>query len=529
MSEQDQSIEDNDLGTAGGQTAAAFRSAAELDYFIGLDLGSESMAACFQHRDARLPTTINLQARAQELRRWQTGMIPIDLLWEETEKGRRPSHRLRTRISLREKKQPSPLPDDHAALDFSNGYDASIFNLFHLEGEALASEYLIPNPKLLFQTGIGDVIPWVPGPEGWDVQYEPAELLAHLTVQVLNNLVLSAKELRNDARRRKKSLFEPRTVHLTITVPNVYSLTHVKRLEDFVRRHTQVGAVHAMYESDAIAHFMLGDLPGAPLEVKAMRESIAEALTRRRQDAGSCRVLTIDIGKGTTDLSLFNYDMNQQEEGGFTHDVLGRTGRSHGGARLSYILAEHLDGRIRKALDEMDSDPQVPDLVRQAIAEKQSYVGLLMQPIRAAARGTILSAAERLVEAYKRGLDENYRLEPSVNLEPLAAGLAEAICQEIGTAGPVSRILLSTDPTAGALQVFGSPTVNADEIRRAMELLQNRVKSALMFPPELPGGAGPARGIFRIFRRKATAPSSSLSPMDPAFSKLRQDLETYVR
>ena len=151
MSRKQQQSEAAGPRPAEDRPVAADRAAAELEYFIGIDLGSESMAACFQHRDARRPTTIDLQARAEELRRWQKGMQPIDLLWEETGSGRRPSHRLRTRISLREKKQPSPLPDEHASLSFTDSYDASIFNFYHLEGEALASEYLIPNPKLLYE------------------------------------------------------------------------------------------------------------------------------------------------------------------------------------------------------------------------------------------------------------------------------------------------------------------------------------------------------------------------------------------
>lgn len=506
--------------------------AAELEYFIGLDLGSESMAACFQHRDANRPETIDLQARAQELKNWQPGMIPIDLLYEETANGRRVSHRLRTRISLREKRQPSPLPKEHAALRFESDYDRCLFNYFHLEGEALSSEYLIPNPKLLFQTGIRDVIPWIPGPDGWDVQYEPDELLAHMTIQVLNNLVLKANELEADARRRRHAHFDPRTAHLTITVPNVYSLTHIKRLEDFVRLHTDVGAVHTMYESDAIAHFMLGDLPGAPQDVAAMQKRIAEALSRRGRDASNCRVLTIDIGKGTTDLSLFNYDMNHQGGGSFTHDVLGRTGRSHGGARLSYILVEHLDERIQAVLDAMERSPDLPELVQQAIADKRSSVRLLKQPPRSAARGTILGAAENLVEAYKRGLDENYSLVPDVQLEPLAANLAQVICQEIGTASAVSLILASTDPSAGAVQAPGTPAPPSEEeeVRQAMELLQERLENAVSFPHDLPGGThSSSSGLRRLFRRERNASAPPLAAADPAFLKLRQDLEDYVR
>ena len=158
--------EDQDSGSPPEERPA---SAQPLPYLITLDLGSESMAACFQHRSGRRPAPINLQALAHDLVPQDAGKTPLDLLKEDDGVV---SPRLRTRISLRAEKQPTPLPPEHAQIRFNKSLGNSIFNFFHREGEALSSNRLIPNPKLLFQTGIREIVPWVKGPEpeSWEVQ-----------------------------------------------------------------------------------------------------------------------------------------------------------------------------------------------------------------------------------------------------------------------------------------------------------------------------------------------------------------------
>ncbi len=231
----------------------------DFDYFIALDLGSESMAASFQHRGDSEPFAIDLQQRAEELLPTDPQKAPLDLM---TEEDGSPSQQLRTRIGL-VGRQPSPLPSSHADLSISQLETDSVFEFFHREGESLRKD-LLPNPKLLFQTGVRNVIPRLKSTSSGRVQYEPAELLQNLTVQVLNNLVLNARELD----------------HVIITVPNVYSLTHAKSLEAFVRRHVNVGAVDYMYESDATAHYMLGEVQrGEPDEVRGAKRRISELLS----------------------------------------------------------------------------------------------------------------------------------------------------------------------------------------------------------------------------------------------------------
>lgn len=507
------SFEDSAVTTVRGD-----RPASELEYFISLDLGSESMAACFQHRNGQEPVTINLQAMAERLSSWLPGKDPLDLLREDDEKTI--SHRLRTRISLVEGKQPSPLPEAHANVLFKNGSGDSIFRFFHLEGETLNSK-LIPNPKLLFQTGIFAVIPRVKGTKG-SALYKPEEILEHLTVQILNNLVLNATELRDYAHERGYPPFQRRYAHLTITVPNVYSLTHIKRLEGFVRRHVGVGAIQTMYESDAIAHFMLGEeVAGEPDEVRDMKRRLDGALSAEDgHGISNCRLLTIDIGKGTTDLSLFNYDRNHQART-FTHDVLGRTGRSHGGARLSYLLVEHLESRLQTVLDAVCNDPQADARIHKAIEERRAYLGLLSQPTDSAGRGSVLGAAEKLVEAVKRGIDEDYRLRPDPRLETLATQLAEVLCQEVTLSASIGPVL------AGARSEDDERRLEALEIQNQLDKMRDAFSAAFRFPPVLPGGSSKQsfwKWLWSLLRRRSQI---QVSPSDP-FSQLRTRIEKYV-
>src|SRR5262245_48210914 len=120
------------------------------DYYVTLDLGSESMAACFQHRESRTPIPIDLQWLATRLLPTRAGQLGAELLCEENEKA--PSVRLRTRISLEGGRQRQPLSPDHATLVLQDEDHITLFGYFHPEGRALGAK-LLPNPKLLFQTG----------------------------------------------------------------------------------------------------------------------------------------------------------------------------------------------------------------------------------------------------------------------------------------------------------------------------------------------------------------------------------------
>jgi hypothetical protein len=485
----------------------------QLEYYVTLDLGSDSMAACFQHLEDQTPTLIDLQRLAETLAPPKEGQLPVEFLLEEDNRTKAP--RLRTRISLRPF-QPSKLPESHAGLRLPVDKDKTIFGFFHREGRVLG-EPLLPNPKLLFQTHVRDVIPRLvkaASETHEEVQYEAGDLLKHLTAQVLNNFVLGADELRQHAKRRGET-FDPQRVLLTVTVPNVYSQTHARDLEDFIRRHVPVGAVHAMYESDAVAHFMVGEPQLLdPPEVKNFKERIQNCLAKQQanpKDRGGCRILTIDIGRGTTDLSLFVYDSSHQAEGvGLGFVVAARTGRSHGGARLSYILAEHLDARIQSVLERYKTNEGTPTKLKEAIDEKRTSVSLLRLPSRMAGRARLLASAERYVEKLKQILDERYRLKldgkTSEEISALAKDLAAVVTSEV--------------EAAGAINLAGEAS---EAVRTALNGMRVDLERAISFPKHLPG-----RGLTALFRSLLQPFGRVAGRADP-FYALREKIEAYVR
>lgn len=360
------------------------------------------------------------------------------------------------------------------------------------------------------------MVPWVRDSEGRRVRYEPAELLEHLTAQILNNFVLKAKELREDAQHRGHPDFDRKRTHLTITVPSTYSPTHIRRLERFIRRHVDVGVVETMYESDAVAHFMMDMLTDELPEVRDMKLHIARKLrASARVGTASLRLVTIDIGRGTTDFSLFHFDLDHSART-FTYNVLARTGRGHGGARLSYILAEHMNVRISSVLDSFSEDPELDPRVKHAIQERRSRMSVLDQPDTAVGRGTVLHAAERLTEAIKRNLDDDYQVRASASLDTFAMDLASVLCQEIAHATSIVPILALAGPVV-------DETAEARRLWSEIEKIREALAAALCLPPALPTAR--KSGLNRILSRFGN-PSS---PVDDAFVELRERLEHYIR
>src|SRR5947209_6781839 len=129
----------------------------EIQYYVALDLGSESMAAYYESRRTDAGGMIHLQAHAAEL----LGQASPELLKENG----KPSPRLRTRIGLEDGRQPYPLPLSHALLDFLDtesrrldGYGESLFSYFYLPDQEFGRT-ILPNPKIPFQEGGAGVVP----------------------------------------------------------------------------------------------------------------------------------------------------------------------------------------------------------------------------------------------------------------------------------------------------------------------------------------------------------------------------------
>jgi hypothetical protein len=316
-------------------------------YYVALDLGSDSMAACYDVEGE--PKMVRLQDFAR-------ATVPRpQYLYETDEAGRRAiSPRLRSQVGLRNN-QPSPvLPPEHARLDFfcheARGvsladYGRSLFELFHEEGAPPDVNAVLPNPKVMFQYGIDDAFPsaLTQGDPPERMALTPEVVLEHLTVQVLRNLVFRWGPLREVYES------EPHEIEVVITIPNVYSVEHGETLRRFVMEHSGVGAVSVLSESDALAYYFRSQLP-ARVEDRSESTTANPALPASlAAPEPQMWMLTIDIGRGTTDMSLIQIDSVGGKE---SVVVQARTGRSSGGGELTYLFAQFYERQIRLAFRE---------------------------------------------------------------------------------------------------------------------------------------------------------------------------------
>src|SRR6185295_146663 len=126
--------------------------------------------------------------------------------------------------------------------------------------------------------------------------------------------------------------------------------------------------VDVLSESDAVAYYVLGgDNEHDPPDLKQCKKDISHNLDRRKK---LCLV-TLDVGKGTTDLScilveeaedkeesakpnfLFRIFNSKEDEkkseptvNPNRHSVQGKTGKCSGGTQLNYIFASYYDKRL---------------------------------------------------------------------------------------------------------------------------------------------------------------------------------------
>jgi hypothetical protein len=366
------------------------QAGSSFDYYVSLDLGSESMAAYYQHARSGQAGMVELQEYASEL----LGQADVDYLQEED--GSR-SPRLRTRIGLNNDRQPAPLPDSHALLDFVDdygkklpGYDESLFTYFFSRGGGVLGE-LLPNPKVPFQEGGQSVIPKVlpkGAPAGREVSYPAEKLLQHLTVQVIRNFVLRSPQLKGVPSDR---------IHLTLTAPNVYSVTHAESIKHFVQQHIRFHDVQVLYESDAVAYFIYSDDNRTPKKIKDFKKR----LLKRKGE--TLRIVTIDIGRGTSDLSLIQIEKPKKAGEERRHYVQARTGKSSGGNGLSYIFAQYFNERYKEVLSEYEGLlPQTPTFNLLESETGGSITG---------AQRTILRLVETHINKLKANIGEDYRLK----------------------------------------------------------------------------------------------------------------------
>ncbi len=349
--------------------------------FVSLDLGSDSIAAFYENINTNKSGMIGLQEYGAVL----LGSEPNYL----RENGGQISKRLRTKIGLREHVQEDELNDNHALLDFidDNGsimktnYEKSLFQFFLPVGPV--AQYFMPNPKIPFQEGAEKIIPILKTNKNVDARYSPEILIQHMITQIIRNFVLRSKELIKVTENQ---------IHLILTIPNVYSLPHVQSIKNFVQSHTNLAAVTTLYESDAVTYYMLNEVMEKDDEkLKEIKDKIRDIFISKKK----LRLLSIDIGRGTTDVSLVEIKEPSSSGKLRTNSTIARTGKSDGGNKLSYIIAEYLNEQLKNIFDEIKRkgfDINLPfnllinDTPSHAVSSEQRIV---------------LSYVERLIELYK--------------------------------------------------------------------------------------------------------------------------------
>ena len=449
----------------------------DITHYVSLDLGSDSMAAYCEKVSTGEGQLIGLQ----EWTETHPNRDTLDLLRDNdanmqmAEGGAAVvgplSKRLRTQIFLRDPVTSAHLPANHPDIEIvsANGqYIENHGSLFLPLAGFDTSNPIMPNPKLVFQTLCREAVPELAvASSSIRVRHDPAILLRDLTVQIINNFILRSSALRE---------VPPRGIHLILTIPNVYSITHSRQIEDFVRLHCPVGAVSVIYESDALAYYVLD--ANAPPRTDRFRGDVIKSATRPEY-----LMLTIDIGRGTTDLSLIRIELAAAGSQQHRHTILARSGVTSGGQALTYLFVKYFDGQVKRVFDEARIKRPY-DFTRPG--------GQYRFDQRKANR-----LLEQYIEVIKRSINEDYRIAWPKSPNELIEELVDHLLEK----------LEGTD----------------------RDVLHWPLQAALRPPTDLRNPSGMRKAwwkrLFAKLRRMPPAPD----PQNEQYNQLVTDLDEYVR
>lgn len=508
------------------------------DIFVALDLGSESMAACFRHTGVggARATMIDLQRMASQLLGAGNNAEFANI-----------KPRLRTRIGVRDQRQPQTIDPQHATLDLSEPEQESqcMFQYFFSESAtATEARKLLPNPKIPFQMGARDIFPQVEatgsvGASGRQyVDMDAATVICHLISQVVGNFVLRDPEL------LKLGDFNLSRVHLTVTVPNVYSVTHKKTIEEHLKLTAGVAQVLVIYESDAVAYLPASSYRTIPTRTKAffdkMSNDLIAASKLRDKSLVKHRLLVIDVGRGTTDLSVMELKDSHNAMEPRRQINLGRTGRSEGGNFLSFQFARYYESAVRRVFADYGPalvERNVPPFSLLKLAPVENYPS--------SEHAKALRKLESLIDAVKASLDERMKMrldiaEQSALAEAVAGAYMESIVKDAsGPDKPADPGEDASDEEKQEFQdvmavwskqeqnrtAFGSHLVQA-LVLEAESLYVNSLRSKLRDISELASGM-----VFRIKNGRSVLaddePSDHESLLDSP-AELRAEIDSYV-
>jgi len=309
-----------------------------IEYVAVLDLGSESMFAFLGKKDMTELKQIDLQDESNIIN-W-TGWNIDDVKLYKNPDGKK-SMRLKNKIAIATKRVDAiKNKKSHAEIDFNLDYSKTIFQLFQ-ENTIDGYEYMC-NPKVIYAKGAKNILPTIKDDLGNNAELEPDEYLKHLTTQIANNLILKSKQLYGINQRKIK---------LVVTIPNIYSLTHAKELTDFLREHTQYGEVGYIYESDAVLYASLtSDFDSFESNTKKILSNKFQPIKNKINKNEKIYLISHDIGKGTTDLSLFTSFPDESNKENKHIWINSRTGLTKAGNALDYIFVKFFEDKILKVL-----------------------------------------------------------------------------------------------------------------------------------------------------------------------------------
>ena len=466
------------------------------------------MAACYATREMHEPEMIPLQEFAPlaygEPYRRVSGKKDY-LLYESD--GKTISNRLKSIIFLRENQPQTTVPEEHARMRFiewsgpdwsgeprlnRQQWQRSIFELFSPQNGRHEHFLAMPNPKVLFQYKADKVLPKPRSTreDRAEVSLSAELLITHLTTLIINNLILSSTALHE---------VPPESIHLTLTVPNVYSVEHVERLRRRVAELTGLEHVAAISESDALAHYYWSRQTEAPAGRKV-------------------NILTFDIGRGTTDVSLIRFE-TVGSSGTVMHAILGRTGRTSGGGALTYLIAEFYEERIQHAfakhLGELgfqtmplgftfasQDRPEASEAFRQGLVAFERYIDILKRSFTRDYRLIVTEEAKKQIPAILVGLVEELEAVLAPQYRRRALQAEQAIGKQ-----PIQHPM-HQQGTVALAEAGGDPSAM---LNKALDAFLKSVKGILEESVQIPEG-GSFRG-HSIARAVADVARSADGPI----------------
>jgi len=511
---------------------------------ISLDLGSDSTVAYVAVPGENEYKQIDLQYFLRAL------AADPDLL---RDKNGRQSHRLKSRYAVNALYQ-SPeelvtrehpqygyvevLPKEHphtslidvdryivnamasgSKVDLARNSSRCFFKFIDDTSAPFPSRVLLPNAKLIFQSGIGLERPYevmANNHADW-IRLHPVEIIKNQVCLILENFIRAHPDVRDESNRPPKWS----DCVVVLTVPNTYSPFHREVLANSVGE--ALGCeVQTITDSDAVVFYYITKVqPDTGLSGKEMQGM-------------EQKFLTIDIGKGTTDLTLMavnhkeasadekaNRGLHSAASAIMKHVFVdARTGRASGGAKMTFILAKFfeslIDLNLRRTLESFTnlSDEEIgrlKDLHRSPLRLTTRSTAQIPED---SAQSRRLLEFERICDSYKRELDltSSGIVFPDTGPRPESQEIAEYIALiTVDQASAIHDVLLT----------IGQRTQIYSAVAEAIEH-PNRLRDLASQSPDSKALAPAGR------RSHHRTQDPFVTKMDEIWKQLQREVEEYV-